>query len=240
MAESVENRILRYWTARACSFGKVRKDELHNMLGIRWYEELKNNLPEKNGTRILDVGTGTGYFSILLARHGYDMVGIDLTPAMIDEARAQADEESLKILFYVMDGQKLSFPDESFDAVITRNLTWTLPNPEKAYHEWYRVLKKGGILLNYDANYGSAVKNSKSGDNIGVYGHAGVTPDMERENAAITLSMEINGRNRPDWDLKTLKETGFTEVFSDIHAGERILLNNSDPKAPVFMIRATK
>ena len=37
--------------------------------------------------------------------------------------------------------------------IVTRNLTWNLPHPEKAYGEWCRVLKPGGLLLNFDANW---------------------------------------------------------------------------------------
>ena len=47
----------------------------------------------------------------------------------------------------------IAFADETFDAVVSRNLTWNLEDPEQAYKEWMRVLKKGGILLNYDANW---------------------------------------------------------------------------------------
>ena len=54
-----------------------------------------------------------------------------------------------------MDAENLYFADNTFDVVISRNLTWTLPNPQKAYSEWYRVLKPQGILLNFDADYGN-------------------------------------------------------------------------------------
>ena len=41
----------------------------------------------------------------------------------------------------------------AFDVIVTRNLTWDLPHPESAYREWHRVLRSGGILLNFDANW---------------------------------------------------------------------------------------
>ena len=50
-----------------------------------------------------------------------------------------------------MDCHNLNFPDETFDMVICRNITWTLDDPQKAYKEWLRVLKKGGRLLVSDA-----------------------------------------------------------------------------------------
>ena len=54
----------------------------------------------------------------------------------------------------ILDAEKPEFPDATFDVVVSRNLTWTLPHAEEAYREWTRVLKKGGVLLNFDADYG--------------------------------------------------------------------------------------
>ena len=52
----------------------------------------------------------------------------------------------------MIDGSKLDFEDNTFDVVISRNLTWNLEHPDVAYREWVRVLKAGGRLLNFDAN----------------------------------------------------------------------------------------
>ena len=52
-----------------------------------------------------------------------------------------------------MDAENPEYDDDTFDFVISRNLTWTLPDAQKAYKEWMRVLKKGGRLLNFDANW---------------------------------------------------------------------------------------
>lgn len=60
--------------------------------------------------------------------------------------------------FLVMNAMHLDFPDNSFDAIVTRNLTWTLPDVPLAYREWFRVLKPGGVLINFDANYGDNVR----------------------------------------------------------------------------------
>lgn len=58
-----------------------------------------------------------------------------------------------KVSFFRMDAQNLAFMDNSFDVVISRNLTWNLEKPDQAYREWCRVLKSGGVLLNFDANW---------------------------------------------------------------------------------------
>lgn len=145
---------------RAHDFGVVRRNEIHDGISGRWSAELCSLLPKRR-LRILDVGTGTGYFAVLLGARGHEVTGIDLTPAMLDEARALADDRGVNARFEVMDAQSLSFPDNSFDAVVTRNLTWTLPEPEQAYAEWLRVLKPGGVLLNFDASYGDNVRNNE-------------------------------------------------------------------------------
>jgi len=51
-----------------------------------------------------------------------------------------------------MDAQHLTFGDNAFDVVLSCNLTWNLEHPGRAYAEWLRVLKPGGVLLNFDAN----------------------------------------------------------------------------------------
>ena len=75
------------------------------------------------------------------------------TEEMLKEARQNAGELAENICWMVGDAQKLELDEEDFDAVVTRNVTWNLPDPARAYQEWYRVLKKDGILLNFDADW---------------------------------------------------------------------------------------
>ena len=83
------------------------------------------------------------------------MNAVDYTEAMLEEAKKNAGAFTQKITYCQMDASHLAFVDETFDAVVSRNLTWNLEDPEQAYKEWMRVLKPGGVLLNFDANYGA-------------------------------------------------------------------------------------
>ena len=239
----IGQRVKDYWTQRSHDFGTVRKNELENEMGQRWLHEIERFLPEGRNLNILDVGTGTGFFAVLLAQQGHRVEGIDLTPAMLEEARTLAKQRNLDIAFREMDAQNLDYPNDSFDVVISRNLTWTLPDPERAYAEWFRVLKPGGVLLNFDADYASHVR-SHSTQNRKVapgspYGHVGMTEALQQENDDITLSMDI-GKSRPEWDRQVLTRIGFTECQTDTQVGQRLLGELDLTAAPMFGIIAQK
>ena len=239
----IEQRVKDYWTQRSHDFGTVRKNELENEMGQRWLHEIERFLPEGRSLDILDVGTGTGFFAILLAEKGHRVEGIDLTPAMLEEARWLAKQRNLDITFREMDAQNLLYPDAVFDVVISRNLTWTLPDPESAYAEWFRVLKPGGVLLNFDAAYAAHVR-SHSVQNRKVapdspYGHVGMTDALQQENDAITLSMDI-GQARPEWDGEVLTRIGFQSCQTDTQVGKRLLGELDLTTAPMFGIFARK
>ena len=239
----IEQRVKDYWTQRSHDFGTVRKNELENEMGQRWLYEIERFLPEGRSLNILDVGTGTGFFAILLAEKGHRVEGIDLTPAMLEEARTLAKQRNLDITFREMDAQNLAYPDGTFDVVISRNLTWTLPDPERAYASWFRVLKPGGVLLNFDADYAAHVR-SHSVQNRKVapdspYGHVGMTDALQQENDAITLSMDI-GQARPEWDGEVLTRVGFQSCQTDTQVGKRLLGELDLTTAPMFGIFARK
>ena len=239
----IGQRVKDYWTQRSHDFGTVRKNELENEMGQRWLREIERFLPEGGSLDILDVGTGTGFFAVLLAQQGHRVEGIDLTPAMLEEARTLAKQRNLDITFREMDAQNLAYPDDTFDVVISRNLTWTLPDPERAYASWFRVLKPGGVLLNFDADYAAhvrshSVQNSKVAPDS-PYGHVGMTDALQQENDAITLSMDI-GQARPEWDGEVLTRVGFQSCQTDTQVGKRLLGELDLTTAPMFGIFARK
>lgn len=241
--EQIEERVKRYWTLRSHDFSSVRRRELEEEVSKRWLTEIRKYLPDNKPLKILDVGTGAGFFAVLLSMEGHKVWGVDITPAMIEEAKRLSKDLSLTISFEVMDAQNLVFPDEAFDVVISRNLTWTLPEPEKAYKEWIRVLKKGGILLNFDADYGQDVLNSEpeqEEDWVGSGCHIGMTKELLLESNQITKSMEISQNKRPNWDLNVLQAMGNCKISCDQEAGARILRENNGEKTPTFLIAVEK
>jgi ubiquinone/menaquinone biosynthesis C-methylase UbiE len=92
------------------------------------------------GMRLLDVCCGPGYGAGTAAVRGLEAVGIDIAPAMIDEARRRFPAAS----FLEGDAESLDFPDASFDAVICAFGLLHLPDSQKAIAEAFRVLRIGG------------------------------------------------------------------------------------------------
>ena len=236
-----KERIVNYWEKRSDSFLEQRRAELHSALAGRWMTELKKHLPEKKNLRILDVGCGTGFFTILLAKEGHQVTGIDLTPDMIKNARILAKEEKADCEFLVMDAENPEFPDGSFDMIISRNLTWTLPHVRHAYGEWIRVLKKGGVLLNFDANYG-ITDFSNVEDLPENHAHNMLGDDMMRECEELKRQLPISSYSRPAWDLETLGAMELKEFRVDLGISSRIYLEKDafyNP-TPLFMLRTIK
>lgn len=236
-----KERIVSYWEKRSGDFLEHKRAELHSPMSERWLYEIKNQLPQDRNLRILDVGCGAGFFSVLLAKEGYQVTGVDLTPDMVENARTLAEEEKTDCEFFVMDAENLRFADESFDVVISRNLTWTLPDVKSAYREWVRVLKKGGILLNFDANYGLSdfTDLSELPDN---HAHQEIGDDMMRECEEIKRQLPISSYSRPAWDLETLGAMKLQEFSVNLGISSRIYVEKDEfyNPTPMFMLRTCK
>lgn len=230
-SDSRKERIAGYWSKRSDSFQAQRRAELHSSMADRWLLEIQKYLPKRK-LKILDVGCGSGFFTILLGKQGHEVLGTDLTPDMITKSRELAKEEGIDCRFEIMDAENLDFPDETFDVVISRNLTWTLPDAGHAYEEWCRVLKKGGILLNFDANYGSSnfADTSHLPEN---HTHNKLGMDMMQECEEIKKQLPISSYIRPAWDVETLGNLGILELSLDLGVGKRIYIEKDDFYNPV-------
>jgi len=111
------------------------------------------------GARVLEVGCGPGRLSIRLAReHGLDVTGLDLDPAMIERARANAerpgDGDERRPSFVVGDVASLAFPDGSFDLVVSTLSMHHWADPAAGLAELGRVLRPGGRALVWDLRPG--------------------------------------------------------------------------------------
>lgn len=98
------------------------------------------------GAAVLDVGCGTGVVSLVAARHGARVTGVDLTPALIERAQENSAIAGLAVDWQVGDAEQLPFADSSFDAVLSQFGHLFAPRPALAVAEMLRVLKPGGRI----------------------------------------------------------------------------------------------
>jgi SAM-dependent methyltransferase len=91
---------------------------------------------------LLDLGCGTGRVAALAARRGARVTAVDLSPTMVERARAVRDLAGARVA--VMDAQELDLPDASFDLVVASFSVMFCPRPDRALAEARRVLRPGG------------------------------------------------------------------------------------------------
>ena len=241
-------QIGKYWDKRAPSYSEAVFSERKVRV---WKDVMRRELPS-GSLKILDIGTGPGFFARILAEEGHQVTAVDVTEGMLAFARENAGPFRDVISFCRMDAQELSFPNDCFDAIVNRNVTWNLEDPEKAYREWCRVLSPGGLLLVFDAPwyeylYDADMAQAYEEDRrqtiaAGLVDESVSYPDspvMEE----ISRELYFSKCHRPAEDLRLLGQAGFSRVEVNPRIWEEVW--NEEEKimyasTPMFLIRAGK
>jgi ubiquinone/menaquinone biosynthesis C-methylase UbiE len=141
---------------------------------------------------VLDVGTGTGFVSLIEAEIGYRTMGLDLSTGMMGVAQKHAAERGVPLLFVHSKVESTPFLDDSFDYVTNRCLMWTLLDPVTALAVWRRILKPGGKVVAFvHLSPGKITRNHYEGN-------------LEEQ-------FPLNGADKAAY-IKTFEDAGLTEV----------------------------
>lgn len=256
MTHKTENKqllddVTRYWNIRAESYSGANQQELLSEKQQKWRHLLLSHVEEGQRLKVLDIGTGPGFFAILLALSGHEVTAIDATPGMLLEAKNNAKKHQVNIELIRSDVHQLSFADEQFDLVVSRNVTWNLKEPSKAYSEWFRVLKPNGRLINFDANWYLhlfdehywqgflADRELAASKQVPDHYINTDTKEMER----IARQLPLSQVKRPQWDMNTLLDIGFSHFIVDSRIGDFVWDEEEKinyGSTPMFMIHAQK
>jgi SAM-dependent methyltransferase len=137
-----EDSIRAEFTRQSRSFGNSAAMTSAETLGA-----LIELVPEDGQARWIDVACGPGVISRAMANRVGSVNGVDLTPAMIEEAERRAREEGVdNVSFALGDATALDYPDASFDGAITRLSLHHIPAPDRVVAEMARVVRPGGLV----------------------------------------------------------------------------------------------
>jgi ubiquinone/menaquinone biosynthesis C-methylase UbiE len=134
----LKQRLRATWMAG--DFGQIAQRNEHEA------ESFIRRLNLKPGAKMLDVACGTGNTSIPAARAGAQVIGIDIAPNLLEQARQRAAAENLKIEFVEADAEKLPYAAGQFDVVISMFGAMFAPRPDVVASELKRVCRPGGLI----------------------------------------------------------------------------------------------
>jgi SAM-dependent methyltransferase len=105
-------------------------------------------VPEDGAARWLELACGPGLIARAVAPRVGSVLGLDLTPTMIDKARAEATAAEVEnVSFELGDATALDLPDDSFDGAVTRFSLHHIPAPIRVLEEMRRVVRPGGLVV---------------------------------------------------------------------------------------------
>jgi SAM-dependent methyltransferase len=125
-----------------------------------WMDVLRPLLPAPPAD-VVDLGTGRGFLALVMATLGHRSRGFDLAEGMLEKAREAAAGVPNPPVFEFGDAMVPPLEPASVDAVANRNVLWTLLDPERAFRNWFAVLRPGGrLIVVHGVNTGTAANET--------------------------------------------------------------------------------
>lgn len=230
MKKDTKDSVKDYWNLRANGFSSAVEEEMATSSHEIWKDCFQKEIG--SGKEVLDDGCGPGFFSAILAELHNTVTGIDYSEEMVEKAAERIHALGLSASISRGDAHNLAFPDNSFDAVVSRNVIWNLETPAQAYAEIARVLRPGGtIIINdgncylylYDVRY-KAIREenmkkyaAKGGCDGGLHGKHNTDNVDFGIIEKIAYDLPLSRIERPKWDLSVLIDLGFYDISVKIH-----------------------
>ncbi|MBR6430795.1 MAG: class I SAM-dependent methyltransferase [Oscillospiraceae bacterium] len=230
-SDAIRENMHTYWQQRAASFG------FGEATVRRLMDQVRPCLPEGQ-LDVLDVGTGTGVVAAAMARLGHRVTAADLCGNMLEKAKENLTAMGLTARYVCAAAGKLPFAENSFDVIISRNVTWALPEPEQTLGLWQKLLRPGGRLIYWDGNHYYYLFNETDAENRQrlqalagtVHGENGYD---DRGNPLpvdyslcdqTAVDLPLSRLDRPwQWDNLRLPEMGFAILTEQVYRPQTLL-----------------
>ncbi len=203
-ADMLEGGMAEYWKDRSSSYSKQNLGQLFSSKKEVWENLIFSQVSEDRPLDVLDIGTGPGFFAILSAMRGHRVTAVDMSEDMLDKARRNSKLMGTNIDFRQV-GRLLPFENKKFDLIMSRDVTWTLTDPETQMKNWASKLKVGGTMVYFDAEWYYYLKdgayraaweeNRRKIIEKGGFVYSR-TADLER----LAFDLPMTYKNRPLWD----------------------------------------
>lgn len=182
-----------------------------------WKDVLEYHLCNEIPLEILDLGTGPGFFACILSEMGHQVTGIDGSKGMLAAAAKNAEMLGVTPKLLYMNYNALEFEENTFDAIVCRNVTWTMANAEKVYADLIRILKPNGKFLIYDSNWHYHYQDPEMDARVlaleeeheRIYGiRREIAGHIDEDTPEFLATHPIVTKDRPNWDKKVLEKLG--------------------------------
>ncbi|MCQ2070605.1 MAG: class I SAM-dependent methyltransferase [archaeon] len=236
MAETYIEDFRRLWDDRAESYSRSVQEQIENGSYRGFLDEVLKDLPADKTLDVLDIGSGPGFFSVVLGKLGHRVLGIDYNTEMRKEAENNCATYGVPADFHTMDAQNLDLEERSFDLIVSRDVLWNLDDPAKAYDEMFRVLRPGGKIVVFDGNYYLYAHDDAYADrdvekHIEMY-HKDEPDCRERllRVADMAVRLPASRERRPQWDLSYLIGLGASKVSAVSYPEEEVVVEENGKK----------
>lgn len=128
---NLQEKITNGWEISAKGYSNIVQDDFHSPGREIWTDLILSRAPQKGPMEILDVGTGPGVFATILSLAGHHLTGIDISPKMLEQAKANSARYGVSPTYLLMNSQELTFAENSFDMIVSRDVVWIMEHPER-------------------------------------------------------------------------------------------------------------
>ena len=215
---NTKDKVKDYWNERSSTFDLSPGHAIGSREEREAWVSLFQDKFGKGIRKILDIGSGTGFLSLILAEMGYDVVGVDISEEMLENAKKKTVDRGVKLEFKLGDAEALPFKSGFFDAIVNKAVLWTLPNPKKALVEWKRVLKPGGKLcffLHEPHHDGITQPFRRQLGNVLILCIERRNPWHSLSNKKLGVELPFRGGVEPSVITELLEDAGFEQVSAE-------------------------